>query len=79
MYFNAFHGCQRCCVVGKIHGISCTTVFTKIGQPLRTDELFRRQAYPDHQKCLTPLVELPIDTVNDFVVADPLHLLELGA
>lgn len=75
----AHHGCQRCCVVGKRHGISNAEVFTKFDQPLRTDALFRNMGYPEHQKLLTPLVELPIDTIKDFVVSDPLHLLELGA
>lgn len=79
MNFNAKHGCQRCNVVGKHSGISNTVVFTKIDNDVRTDELFRANGYPDHQKAPTPLVQLPhVDMIRDFVVADPLHLLELG-
>lgn len=79
MNFNAKHGCQRCNVVGKHSGISNTVVFTQIKQELREDCIFRANGYPKHQNAYTPLVELPnVDIVRDFVVADPLHLLELG-
>lgn len=78
MNFNAKSGCQRCCVEGKYSHVSNTVVFTKINQIVRTDLMFRAKMYPDHIICDTPLTQLPIDMVNDFVVADPLHLLELG-
>lgn len=79
MNFNAKHGCQRCSIIGKHSSISRTVVFTKLNQPLRTDALFRENFYAGHQKTRTPLIELPgVDMIRDFVVADPLHLLELG-
>lgn len=52
--------------------------FTKIDQPKRTDEMFRKMEYEEHQKVESPLIHLPIDMIKDFVVADSLHLLELG-
>lgn len=78
MNFNSKHGCQKCTIVGKYSHISHTVVFTKIELPLRTDELFRAKQYPGHQKVETPLTKLPINLIKDVVVADPLHLLELG-
>lgn len=78
MNFNARHGCQRCTVIGKHSGISNTVVFTSVDNELRNDAAFRAKQYPYHQKTDTPLTDLPIDMIKDFVVADPLHLLELG-
>lgn len=80
MYFNAVNGCQRCTVIGKRSSISNAVVFTKLNQAPRTDELFRAGAYMDeHQKCSTPLTNLiGLDMIKDFVIADSLHLLELG-
>jgi hypothetical protein len=76
--FNAKDGCQKCCVNGKYSYDSNTVVFTKLGQPRRTDQMFRENQYPTHVTRETPLTALPIDMIKDFVVADPLHLLELG-
>lgn len=53
-------------------------VFTNIKQPPRTNNMFRTNQYPDHQKNETPLTQLPIDMIKDFIVADSLHLLEGG-
>lgn len=78
MNYNSKCGCQKCTVLGKYSHISGTVVFTKINQPPRTNEMFREKKYIVHQKADTPLCELPIDMVKDFIVADPLHLLELG-
>lgn len=76
--YNGIHGCQKCQVVGKYSGISDTVVFTKINQEPRTDAEFRAKQYPDHQKSDTALTQLPIDLIKDIIVADELHLLELG-
>lgn len=80
MNYNAKHGCQRCQTIGKYSGLSNTVVFPQTTElQLRTDEVFRGRGYPDHQNAETCLTELPaLDMVRDFVVADPLHLLELG-
>lgn len=46
--------------------------------PRRTDESFRNKTDEDHHKEDTPLTDLPIDMVEDFVVVDSLHLFDLG-
>lgn len=78
MNFNAKHGCQKCTTIGKYSYTSNTTIFPSIHDAPRTDALFRQRKYPQHQTLETPLISLPIDMIQDFVVADPLHLLELG-
>lgn len=45
--------------------------------PRRTDESFRNKTDEDHHKEDTPLTDLPIDMVEDVVVADSLHLFDL--
>lgn len=50
-----------------------------MGNIPRMDEVFRARGYPEHQNAETCLTELPgVDMIRDFVVADSLHLLELG-
>lgn len=44
----------------------------------RTDKSFRDKIDDDHHKEETPLTQLPIDMVEDFVVADSLHLLDIS-
>lgn len=78
MNYNGLHGCQKCTTVGKHSHVSRTTIFPSISAAPRTDEQFRNGSYPLHHRYRTPIEELPIDTIKDFVVADPLHLLELG-
>lgn len=39
---------------------------------------FRNKIDEDHHKQETPLTKLPIDMVKNFIVADPLHLIDLG-
>lgn len=52
--------------------------FPDTHMPLRTDASFRGKHDKFHHKSNTVLEELPIDMVEDFVVADSLHLLDLG-
>lgn len=78
MNFNGSHGCNKCEAIGKYLYISKTTVFTNMNASKRTDELFRTKADPIHHKGDTPLTDLPIDMVLQFVVGDELHLLHLG-
>lgn len=78
-YFNAIHGCQKCKTLGKFSDTSGTVVYPDINQESRTDEDFRaNKYYPNHQKYNTALTQLPVDIINDVIVADELHLLELG-
>lgn len=52
--------------------------FPRIDCPLRTDQSFRESLDPDHHNKSTPLLELPIDMVKDIIIADSLHLIDLG-
>lgn len=78
MNFNAVHGCLRCTIKGKYYDEYGTVFFTTINHEFRTDKVFRLNGYEEHQKCTTPLADLQFDIIKDVVVADPLHLLELG-
>lgn len=76
--FNGKHGCLKCITKGKYSHDARTVVFPKVDAEMRTDQLFRRGEYTDHQRSLSPLTALPIDMVQDVIVSDALHLLELG-
>lgn len=52
--------------------------FPRTDDVLRTDTSFRNKFQSSHHREYSILEELPIDMINDFVVSDPLHLLELG-
>lgn len=75
VYFNHTHGCQNCRAVGKMDK---RMSFPKTVNEPRTNFAFRNRLHSEHHRIYTPLEELPIDMINDFVIADPLHLLELG-
>lgn len=75
-YFKATHGCMRCTTLGELFHSRMS--FPKIDCPLRTDHSFRNRLDEDHHKENSPLEKLPIDMVNDFIVADSLHLIYLG-
>lgn len=54
-------------------------MFPKLDAPKRTDADFRNKVYfGNHQKALSPILELPIDIIQDFPVGDALHLLDAG-
>lgn len=76
--FNGKHGCLKCTTKGIYSHVACTVVYPQIDAPPRTNVQFRQKEYPEHQRCETPLTRLPIDMVEDIIVADALHLLELG-
>ncbi|XP_021705627.1 uncharacterized protein LOC110678452 [Aedes aegypti] len=76
--FNGKYGCIKCTTKGRFSQLSRTMTYPELNAPLRTDKEFRENQYPDHQRGYTPLVKLPIDMVNDIIVGDSLHLLELG-
>ena len=53
--------------------------FPNIENPyLRTDQSFRNEWDEDHHKEVTPLLKLPINMVEDIIIADSLHLFDLG-
>lgn len=55
-------------------------MFPSLRCPLRTDQKFREKQYGKHHSGQdTPILNLPeLDIIKDVVVADSLHLLELG-
>lgn len=80
MYFTHRFGCQKCKVRGKIMQKRMT--FPSTDAEPRTDSNFRQpnekiNAEILHIREYSILQELPIDMVKSFVVAEPLHLLEL--
>ncbi|XP_017467821.1 PREDICTED: uncharacterized protein LOC108360143 [Rhagoletis zephyria] len=72
--FNAAHGCIKCTVVGEFDKKGRHMSFPRIDCPLRTDESFRNKTDQDHHKDDSPLLELPINIVEDVIIADSLHL-----
>lgn len=77
-YFNSFDGCHKCTTVGYHSDISKTTCFPYLDCPERTNRDFRSGKYDEYHRTTTPLQELPIDMIKQFIVADDLHLLHLG-
>lgn len=78
VYFNSCNGCIKCTVSGEWDKRGHHMSYPNIDAALRTDAGFRQMVDEDHHKEITPLVFLPIDMIKDFVVADSLHLLDLG-
>lgn len=76
--FNGKYGCIKCTTKGTYSQISRTMVFPDNNATKRTDASFRANEYSNHQRCESPLTRLPIDMIEDIIVADSLHLLELG-
>lgn len=76
--FNHREGCQKCEVVGRYFKRLRRMSFIHSNCALRNDQSFRQRIHPNHHKTFSIIEKLPIDMVRDFVVADPLHLLELG-
>ena len=78
---SGYDSCERCEIHGERNengepGIK----FVQTCNTLRTDEYFRQNRYPSHQKCHegpSPLADLPIDMVRDFPL-DYMHLVLLG-
>lgn len=64
--------------MGEYSYISHTIFFPRCDCPKRTNEGFRSNQYESHYKNYSPLIELPIDMIQDFPVADSLHLVDLG-
>lgn len=78
-YFNAGKSsCIKCTVEGKWDKKGRHMSYPKFDCPLRTDCSFRNKLDEDHHIHNTPLVDLPIDMVEDFIIADSLHLFDLG-
>ncbi|XP_049703545.2 uncharacterized protein LOC110377675 [Helicoverpa armigera] len=76
--FNGMHGCLKCTTVGEYSHRSHTVFFSSRKFPDRNNEDFRAKKYGAHHKADSPLLELPIDMVQDIPVGDSLHLIDLG-
>lgn len=90
--FNGQHGCLKCKTVGVYSTLLHCNIFPDTECEKRTDAGFRAFTYGDHHKRIkfkrdgkttselehSPLLKLPIDIVQDVIVADSLHILHLG-
>lgn len=77
-YYNGQYGCQKCTTVGEFSNVSNTNIFPRTECEKRTDDKFRKKLYGSHHKFDSPLLKLDIDMIQQFPVADSLHLLHLG-
>lgn len=74
----AFHGCERCRVIGQ--KVNKVTVFLQTDAEKRTDLSFARFVHLQHHtNDASPLcaVEPPINMISQFIL-DPMHLVYLG-
>ncbi|CAH1099203.1 unnamed protein product [Psylliodes chrysocephalus] len=78
--YNGIHGCLKCTTKGEYSYSSRTVVFPETKALLRTDQKFRLKKYGGHHKGTeTPLLRISeLDMIQDFIISDSLHLLELG-
>lgn len=77
--FNSINGCLKCCAEGEYSYESRTVIFRSLNGAPRTDANFRASAYGRHHKTVTPLADVPnLDLIEDIVVGDRLHLIDLG-
>lgn len=78
--YNGIHGCLKCTTKGEYSYSSRTVVFSETKALLRTDQKFRLKKYGGHHKGTeTPLLRMSeLDMIQDFIIADSLHLSELG-
>lgn len=70
---NGYCGCERCNVIGEYSHVSHHVTYIGTNYTLRTDDSFRKRNQLKHHKTTSPLEELPIDMVKDFVL-DYMHL-----
>nr|CAI5837450.1 unnamed protein product [Callosobruchus analis] len=82
--FNAYHSCLRCTVVGEYYTQQKRMSFPQLDYTLRSDKEFRAKTDANHHQknqdedfIISPLEHLPIDMVQDIIIADSLHLLHL--
>ncbi|XP_055539699.1 uncharacterized protein LOC129726711 [Wyeomyia smithii] len=90
--FNSLHGRLKCCTIGQHSTLLRTNIFPQTLATRRTDAAFRTGQYDGHYnfyktrengklsktRIVSPLLELPIDIIEDVIVADSLYLLHLG-
>ncbi|XP_049294177.1 uncharacterized protein LOC125769488 [Anopheles funestus] len=77
--FNGCHGCLKCTDIPVHDTATKRMYFAGVGIEKRTDAKFRAQEYPQHCKKPTPLIDiLYFDIIADVIIADRLHLIDLG-
>lgn len=76
MNFNAYNGCQKCEVKGVYQ--NNRMAFPDSNATLRSDKSFRERRQLTHHKEDSILEELEIDMIEDFPIADSLHLIDHG-
>ncbi|XP_058451148.1 uncharacterized protein LOC131430301 [Malaya genurostris] len=77
--FNSKNGCLKCVCEGEYSYESRTVIFTSLNCSERTDREFRMHLYDRHHKTVTPLIDVPnMDVIQDVIVGDRLHLIDLG-
>lgn len=77
--FNSKNGCLKCTCEGEYSYESRTVIFTSLNCAKRTDQEFRMNSYRRHQKTATPLIDIPdLDLIQNIIVGDRLHLIDLG-
>jgi hypothetical protein len=79
-YHTGFHGCTKCCQIGK--KVDRTTVFSKTVVGCRTDQSYTDRSDPKFHSELyltqkNPLEELGTQMITQ-VPIEPMHLLDLG-
>lgn len=72
---TGYSGCERCIQHGE--HIDGAVTFPDLHAQPRTDENFLSRVDCDHHKATSPLVDLGIGFISQFVL-DPMHLLYLG-
>lgn len=70
------YSCDKCTEIGEY--VNGRVVLKGLASEKRTDESFRSQLNEDHHLDISPLLQLPIDMVNDFPI-DYMHNVCLGA
>lgn len=73
--FNHRQGCQKCEVEGVFQQ---RMSYPNLNSILRTDRSFRERKKPLHHKQRSRLEDLPVNMIEDFPIADSLHLLDHG-
>nr|XP_049462025.1 uncharacterized protein LOC120961284 [Anopheles coluzzii] len=75
---NAYSGCQKCTIVGELHGHRMYFAYDAERQPRKHSD-FCDGKYPTHVNKRTPLTRLlGCDIEADFVSAEDMHLLYKG-
>lgn len=78
MSFNGYNGCLKCITKGTYSFTANTMIYPDCKAPLRNDKDFRNNVYTGHKRSSTIIERLPIDMINDFPIADALHIIDLG-